>query len=179
LRKKLHNQARSARKGILTESEKKAIVEESIQARDIRELTSTKTKRSLTNRLNDIAKDLEILFRNKNFYLWYTDIYTHVTLNKIQGIIQQQLDFQELPEYKIAATYLNGKRMFTLKSVRPFEYLKSRLKQEKEKFFKKGLKEGERKIIWNFVEKKGFAFPLEKGKQYNWIEVKKLLQSTK
>lgn len=176
LSKKLHNQERSSRKGILSENEKKAVLDNTISSRTIRELTSTKTKRSLTQRLNVIAKDLEVIFNNKRFYLWYTDIYTHDALDKIQGKICQHLEFKEIPEYRIAATYTNRKRRFMLKPININEKTRGNRKKEKMQEITIGLKENEKKIILKHVKNNGFYFPLEIRKKYSWKEVNEILK---
>ncbi|MDH3765871.1 MAG: hypothetical protein OER82_08680 [Nitrosopumilus sp.] len=175
--KKLHNQERSSRKGILTENEKKTILDNSISSRNIRELISTKTKRSLTQRLNAISKDLELIFNNERFYLWYTDIYTHDALNKIQGKIYQHFEFQEFPEYKISATYTDGKRRFVLKPININKDTKGNMKKERIQKITRGLKENEKKIILKYVKINGFNFPLEMEKEYSWKEVNKILKN--
>ena len=173
--KNRHKSKRSSRNGILTENERKSIVNRTISSKDISELSSMKTKRSLTRRLNAISKDLEIIFNNEKFYLWYTDILTHDALNKIQGKIHQHLEFIEFPEYRIAATHIEGKRRFVLKPININKDTKGNMKKERVKKITRGLKENEKKVILEYVKRKGFSFPLERNQNYGWIEIKKKL----
>ena len=141
------------------------------------DLTNPKTG-SLTTDLRALVGDLPLILKNKELRSWAEDYRTISDLQLLVAVAENYLAFYKLPFYRLASTTVEGIRKYYLKTEDYARFSTEDLKSAGFMFglFTKGLKQNEKRFILEYVQKIGYVLPLQKGKKYTWIQVKKLLK---
>lgn len=162
--------------GFFNDAQRNAIIAGSVDKTTKSDLVGAKNG-SVAIDLHALVGDFRLITDSPFFDTWKLDYQIVQDLIKLEGVLGELLRMELLSRKRIAATKENGKRLFYLKPVELQEYSDSGIRtSEVVNLLIRGLKQNEKKLIEEYVEKAGYYFPLEAAKKYTWKQVKKLLQ---
>ena len=165
---------RTKRIGLFTDLQRKQIKRNKINRDNKSKLLPMNQRDSpIFKHLKELPTDLLLMKDNPIFHRFIDDYFVRNELTKLDGALDQLLGFHTLPIRKLGVTRTKS-RPYHLK---PVFASGSELKTEskRRKIVTKGLKSHEKNLVLEYIKKVGYNLPLEEGKFYTWMEVKKLL----
>jgi len=165
---------RTKRIGLFTDSQRKQIKRNKIN-RDNKSKLLPKNQRDspIFKHLKELSTDLLLMRDNPIFHEFIDNYLVRNELTELEGALDQLLRPHKLPMRMLGVTRTKS-RPYHLK---PVFASGSELKTEskRRKIVTKGLKSHEKNLVLEYIKKVGYNLPLEEGKFYTWMEVKKLL----
>gem|GEM_PF-2690260 len=172
--KTLHNSKRTKKIGLLTDTQRTAIKNNTVNKTMKWKMMDLEKGRLITD-LRAVVEDLRLILNSPKFDYWKLEYRVVQELNNLEEIVNESQRCAHIPKERIAATKIENKRMFYLKAVMLKECLGLE-KNSKDRILVKGLKSAESRLIKEYITKNSYNFPLEDGKYYSWLDVKKRLK---
>ena len=174
--KSLRSHKRTSRIGWFTESQRNRI-EKNQLSKDDRSDLLIKRGGFLNKQLIAEINDLCLIIKNDKLGDWLNSYKVRLEFERLEGKLDQILGFYSVLPNRLAVTSKGGVRQFFLKRIEHEKATDSEIKTEsyRRKQMTNGLKSHEKNLVFKYVEKIGYNFPLQEGHFYSWKEVKQLL----
>lgn len=173
MKTKIHK-SRTLRHGLLTETERNAIKNDTITRQMKWKLVGKKGR--LTIGLKELIKDFETIFRSKKLVNWSYDFLVKEEISKLERVLAGESGFHPIPIERLKVSRKD--KLYSLERI-VFDEI-PRSSERGSYFFQKmtkGLKQNEKNLILDHFEKTGnYNLPLEGDKKYSWKEVKQKLK---
>ena len=165
---------RTKRIGLFTDSQRKQIKRNKIN-RDNKSNLLPKNQRDspIFKHLKELSSDLLLMKDSPMFHRFNDDYFVRNELTKLEGALDQLLRFHTLPIRKLSVTRTKS-RPYHLKPVFA-SGSELKIESKRRKAVTKGLKQHEKNLVIEYIEKIGYNLPLEEGKFYTWKQVKQIL----